>query len=266
MKIVSFNINGLRVRLHQLDKIIEILEPDIIGLQETKVQDDDFPLEAIEKRGFQVFFHGQKSHYGVATLSRYPMQLIANRFAQEEDGSQCRTLITTHQFKNQTVTLVNGYFPQGENRDHPIKFTAKKTYYQNLIQYTQQNNHKPLILMGDFNIAPEDNDVGLENASQWLETGACSFLPEERAWYKALLSLSLVDTWRVQNPHENQIFSWFDYRTRAFNRTIKRGLRIDHILCSTHLLEYLHSTGIEYAVRGMEKPSDHVPVWANFIE
>lgn len=264
MKVVTFNINGIRARLHQIEALISSLNPDIIGLQETKVPNEAFPQKFIEDLGYHVYFHGQKSHYGVATLSRLPMTLEATRFEQEDEEAQCRTLITTHEVGGLTVTVLNGYFPQGENRHHPTKFPAKRAYYENLTRFTAENSHQPLILMGDFNVAPEDKDVGLENPQQWLKSGACSFLPEERAWYQKLLSHQLSDTWRLQNPDEDAVFSWFDYRTRAFSRTIKRGLRIDHILCSSHLSGALETTGIEYPIRAMEKPSDHVPVWATF--
>jgi exodeoxyribonuclease-3 len=264
VKVLTFNINGIRARLHQLEAITEQIKPDIIGLQETKVQNKDFPLQAIKDLGYEVVFHGQKSHYGVATLSRHPMQLVANKFIDEDEEAQCRTLITTHHIAGKTITLFNGYFPQGENQNHEIKFPAKRAYYQNLIKFTKQNIEEPLILMGDFNIAPQDIDVGVENPERWLKNGACSFLPEERKWYQELLELGLFDTWRQYNPNNDQAFSWFDYRTRAFERTIKKGLRIDHILCSQGLVKQLNVAGIDYDIRAMEKPSDHVPVWAEF--
>ena len=264
MKVLTFNINGIRARLHQLEAIIEKISPDVIALQETKTQDENFPVEAIRNLGYDVLFHGQKSHYGVATMSRIPMQLIHKNFPIEENDVQRRTLITKHQIGNLEWTILNGYFPQGENRDHPTKFANKQLYYKHLRHYVADKIDTPIILLGDFNIAPHTNDVGIDNADSWAKRGVCSFLPEEREWYQQLLDFGFVDTWRHFNPVDNNHFSWFDYRTKAFARTIKKGLRIDHILTTEKHLQNLTSVGIEYDIRGMEKPSDHVPVWAEW--
>mgnify|MGYP002016797119 FL=1 len=166
------------------------------------------------------------------------------------------------------LKVLNGYFPQGENRDHPIKFPAKQRFYQDLMSYLE--NHclpsDPIIVMGDFNIAPEDVDIGIgeKNAQRWLKEGATSFLPEEREWYNTLLSWGLFDTYRKLFPQSEELFSWFNYRTKAFEREPKRGLRIDQILCTETLIDQVVDAGISYDIRGMEKPSDHCPVWAEF--
>ena len=190
------------------------------------------------------------------------MELIANKFPLEAEDCQARTVIVKVQSPYGEVVVINGYFPQGESRRHPVKFPAKEKYYQHLMAYLQSlPANQPVVVMGDFNIAPDDKDVGITNAADWLKRGSCSFLPEERAWYAHLYDLGLVDSWRLLNPEQDGLFSWFDYRTRAFERTEKRGLRIDHILLSASLTPHLVDAGMDYAIRGMEKPSDHVPIW-----
>jgi exodeoxyribonuclease-3 len=133
------------------------------------------------------------------------------------------------------VTVINGYFPQGESRDHETKFPAKAAFYQNLQNYldTELNKENPVLIMGDMNISPTDLDIGIgeENRKRWLRTGKCSFLPEEREWMERLLGWGLVDTYRHANPQDNEHFSWFDYRSKGFDDN--RGLRIDLLLAST---------------------------------
>ena len=164
------------------------------------------------------------------------------------------------------ITIINGYFPQGECRDHPTKFAAKAKFYQDLQIYLQ-NNLSPqshVIIMGDMNISPKDQDIGIGeiNKKRWLSAGKCSFLPEEREWMDKLKSWGLVDTYRQQNPEITDQFSWFDYRSKGF--VDNRGLRIDLILTSSSLFAYCGETGIDYDIRSMAKPSDHAPIWAKF--
>ena len=117
-------------------------------------------------------------------------------------------------------------------------------------------------------IAPHDNDIGIgeKNAKRWLSQGICSFLPEEREWYDTLMGLELHDTYRQLNPDSNEQFSWFDYRSKGFDDEPKRGLRIDHILMSPDLADKLNGAGVSYDIRGMDKPSDHAPIWADFLD
>lgn len=266
MKFVSFNINGLRARPHQLTAIIEQHQPDVIGLQETKVHDDMFPLEEVSKLGYKVFYHGQKSHYGVALLTRKPPARIRRGFPGDGEDAQRRLIVAELATPAGNLTVINGYFPQGESRDHATKFPAKKQFYLDLQHFLEQEIplHSPVVLMGDLNISPTDQDIGIgdENRKRWLRSGKCSFLPEERTWLSRLLAWGLVDCWRVQHPQISDRFSWFDYRSKGFNDN--RGLRIDLILASRSLAEKCENTGIDYQIRAMEKPSDHAPVWASF--
>lgn len=266
MKIVSFNINGLRARPHQLAALIEKHQPDVIGLQETKVSDEQFPLAELQALGYHVAFHGQKGHYGVALLSRQAPLSLHKGFDSDEEDAQRRFIWGTFADANgEVVTIMNGYFPQGESRDHPTKFPAKQRFYADLqtLLTTRLLPDQPVVIMGDINISPEDCDIGIgaDNAKRWLKTGKCSFLPEEREWLATLKGWGLTDSFRHLHPEVADRFSWFDYRSRGFEDQPKRGLRIDVILASTGLLPRVKDAGVDYDLRAMEKPSDHAPIW-----
>lgn len=267
MKVISFNINGIRARLHQLQALIEKHQPDVIGLQETKVHDDQFPLADVEALGYHVIYHGQKGHYGVALLSKQPLENPQFGFPTDEDDAQRRMIMgDLVQPDGTRVRILNGYFPQGESRDHPLKFPAKQKFYADLMHYLedQLDPEQPVVVMGDVNISHQDCDIGIGevNAKRWLRTGKCSFLPEERDWLNTLLNWGLVDTYRLQHPEIQDQFSWFDYRSRGFDDN--RGLRIDLILATEKLAAHLVDSGIDYDLRGIEKPSDHAPIWSEF--
>ena len=268
MKIISFNINSVRARLHQVQAIIDIHQPDLIGLQETKVHDDEYPHSDIEKMGYQSYIHGQKGHYGVAILSKRKLLAKGRGFRNDTEESQKRFVWCEIKSNKKSLFVLNGYFPQGEERNHPIKFPAKQKFYKDLIDHLKQN-HLPqdlLIVMGDLNISPHDIDIGIgeKNKQRWLRTGKCSFLPEEREWLSKLTSWGLEDTFRTMYPLVNDQYSWFDYRSRGFEDKPKRGLRIDQIWATQTLNKSTTEVGIDYQVRGMEKPSDHAPIWTVF--
>jgi len=267
MKIVSFNINSLRARPHQLSAVIERLEPDVIALQETKVHDDDFPHEMIKKTGYHVVYHGQKGHYGVATLSKVEPVSYEKGFPSDNVESQRRVIVTEHQGKSDNLFLFNGYFPQGDSIKHPIKFPAKEKFYADLNQYLDNERMKNnWVVTGDFNISHRDDDIGIgeKNAKRWLQTGKCSFQPIEREWLGKIIDKGFQDTFRKFYPQMSDRFSWFDYRSKGFDDEPKRGLRIDLVLATNELYKSCTAAGIDYDIRAMEKPSDHCPVWADF--
>ena len=267
-RIISFNVNGLRARLHQLQAIIDQHAPDIIGLQEIKVSNEEFPVDAIIDMGYTVDFHGQKGHYGVALLSKVPATAIIRGFPTDNEDSQCRMIHGEYRVNDKTLHVINGYFPQGEGRAHPTKFPAKEKFYADLTAYLGDsfNSNDRVIVMGDMNVAAEDIDVGIkpENAKRWLKTGKSAFLPEEREWLATLQSWGLTDTFRSMNAQDDRSYSWFDYRSRGFEQEPKSGLRIDLILASAAAMDELATTGIDFAARAFEKPSDHCPIWADF--
>ena len=254
MKFVSFNINGLRARPHQLAALVEQHQPEVIGLQETKVHDEMFPLEEVSQLGYHVFYHGQKGHYGVALLTKNAPVRVMRGFPGDDADAQRRLIMAEIPSPAGNITVINGYFPQGESRDHPLKFPAKEKFYRDLQSYLMEHAaaDKPLLIMGDMNISATDLDIGIgeESRKRWLRTGKCSFLPEEREWMDRLLQWGLTDTWRARNPTTNDRFSWFDYRSRGFDDN--RGLRIDLLLASQPLAARCVDAGLDYASRGME--------------
>ncbi|RTE87045.1 MULTISPECIES: exodeoxyribonuclease III [Gammaproteobacteria] len=267
MKFISFNINGIRARLHQLQALIDKHQPDVIGLQETKVHDEQFPLADVEAMGYHVYFHGQKGHYGVALLTKQEASDVTYGYPTDEEDAQRRMIMATVKSPDgHLIRVLNGYFPQGESRDHPTKFPAKEKFYSDLMGYlnAHENADSHLIVMGDVNISTTDQDIGIgePNRKRWLKTGKCSFLPEEREWMQTLLDWGLRDTWREQHPEVIDQFSWFDYRSRGFDDN--RGLRIDVVLATSVLADKCESAGIDYELRGIEKPSDHAPIWSQF--
>ena len=267
MRLVSFNINGVRARLHQLNALVETLSPDVIGLQETKVHDSEFPLEALQAMGYSVHYFGQKGHYGVAMMTRQkPLEVIYG-FKDDADDAQRRIIATVLDTPKGKLTVYNGYFPQGENVAHPTKFPNKRRFYAQLNNHLR-HHHQPddlVAVLGDFNIAAQEGDIGIgePNRQRWLREGKTSFQPEEREWMAELNAGGLSDSFRCCHPQCNDLFSWFDYRSKGFDREPKRGLRIDLIMVSRGLLPLVHASGIDYALRGMEKPSDHAPVWTD---
>ena len=267
MRIVSFNINSIRARPHQLIHLRDTLDPDVIGLQETKVNDPDFPLEVIEEIGYHPEYWGQKGHYGVAFLSKKKPIKTIKGFKKDTEEDQKRFIECTFSSNGNEITIMSGYFPQGENINHETKFPKKIKYYDDLNSHikTLKRKQKNLIIMGDFNVAPEDIDIGIgpENMKRWLRDGKTSFQPQEREMWNSIKDIGFIDSWRLKYPDESSIYSWFDYRSKMFDDDPKRGLRIDHILVSDNLKGSIKDVGIDYDSRALEKPSDHCPVWVD---
>lgn len=266
MKIISFNINGIRARFHQLSALKATHDPDILCLQEIKVHSESYPHEEIKQySGLESQVFGQKAHHGVATLTRRPV-VAQFGFDTDTEDDQRRLIITRHPTEDgRTLTVVNGYFPQGESNKHETKWPAKRKFYSDLIAWLNSNASPDdlLIVLGDFNIAPVDADIGIgeKNAKRWLKEGKSAFLPEERAWFEQVRAWGLHDSFRTIEPNTDDRFSWFDYRSRGFEDSPKRGLRIDLIMVSEPLVPLIKSVGIDYETRGLEKPSDHAPAW-----
>ncbi|MGQ7247018.1 exodeoxyribonuclease III [Halomonas sp. V046] len=269
MRLVSFNINGLRARPHQLEALIEAHQPALIGLQETKVQDSEFPREAVEAMGYHVHFFGQKGHYGVAVMTREaPLEVRYGLPGDAEDAQRRMIGVRLACADGEPLWVYNGYFPQGENVAHPTKYPLKRAFYEQL-QTLLDDHHQAgerLAIMGDFNISPADIDIGIgeDNRKRWLREGKTSFQPEEREWLDRLKGWGLTDSYRHRYPDVDDLYSWFDYRSKGFDREPKRGLRIDYILTTDALRERITDAGIDYRLRGMEKPSDHAPIWTQF--
>ncbi len=260
MLLITFNVNGIRARIHQLEALIQKYTPDVLCLQEIKVSDEDFPYSTVQKLGYKVFNYGQKGFHGVAILCKQEPLNVIKGLDGGKDEEQKRFIRCDFKTKIGTISICNSYFPQGENRKHELKFPYKERYYKRITEHLKgiKNN---LIVTGDFNIAPikEDRAIGLEAEKRWLREGHTAFLPEELDWFSELTSIGLEDVWRIKNPTKNKS-TWFDYRSRGFDRDPKRGLRIDFFLTDLELRPKYINSDIDYEIRSMEKPSDHCPV------
>ncbi|WP_019022554.1 exodeoxyribonuclease III [Thioalkalivibrio sp. ALE23] len=253
MKIASWNVNSLKVRLPQVLSWLGTSHTDILALQETKLTDDAFPVAAIQEAGYQVVHSGQKTYNGVAILSRTEATDVATDPPGLEDA-QRRILAATIA----GVRVVNLYVVNGEAVDSE-KYAYKLDWLSRVRSWLEEEarNHDRLVVLGDFNIAPDDRDV--HDPEAWEGKVLCS-APEREA-LQSLQALGLQDTFRAFDQPEGE-FSWFDYRAASYRRN--RGLRIDLILASAALASRLAGAGIDREPRAWERPSDHAPVWAEF--
>jgi exodeoxyribonuclease III len=251
--IATWNVNSLRVRLNHVLDWLALRQPDVLALQETKVENQHFPEQALRNAGYHVFFNGQKTYNGVALISRAPMHNFITSFANFDD-IQRRILIANIG----SLRIVNIYVPNGASVNSE-KYSYKLNWLNQLKVHLQQelSQHPRLIVLGDFNIAPEDKDV--YDPIAWR--GNVLVSPPERQAFEEVLELGLKDSFRLFNDQAGQ-YSWWDYRAAAFRRN--HGLRIDHILSSSALLSHCIQCEIDKEIRGWEKPSDHVPVIASY--
>lgn len=253
MKIASWNVNSLRVRLEQVLAWLADAKPDILGLQETKLTDDKFPRDEIEALGYHCEFSGQRTYNGVALISRQPLEDITTQLAGFDDP-QRRVLGA----RIGTLRVLNLYVPNGQSVESE-KYHYKLKWLDAL--HTQLRGElgreKRVVVMGDFNIAPDDRDV--HDPQAWKGSVLCS--PRERAALEKLLDLGFSDTYRLFDQPE-KTFSWWDYRAAGFRRNL--GLRIDLILASRTLSGCCVRSAVDVAPRKLERPSDHAPVYAEF--
>jgi exodeoxyribonuclease III len=251
MRLATWNVNSLTVRLPQLLDWLAAQQPDALVLQETKITDDKFPHAEIEAAGYAVQWFGQKTYNGVALLSKTPATDTVRNIPGFED-EQARVIAGTVN----GVRIVGGYFPNGQAPDSD-KFAYKMKWLTALRDWLRAElaTHPKLVLMGDFNIAPEDRDVF--DPVAWAGQIHCT--DEERGHFKQLVGLGLHDAFRLfeQAP---KLWSWWDYRNLAFRKN--QGLRIDIILVSEALKGSVKECVIDKAMRKNERPSDHAPVMA----
>lgn len=249
MKIATWNVNSLAVRLPQLLDWLALHQPDAMCLQETKLSDDKFPHAAIQAAGYHVEWFGQKTYNGVALLSKTKALDIVRNIPGHDDA-QARVIAGTVD----GVRIVGVYIPNGQSVESD-KFPYKLAWLDALQRWlaTECAAHPQLALLGDYNIAPEDRDV--HDPVLWAGQVLCT--PEERAHFKGLLGLGLHDSFRLfeQAP---KLYSWWDYRMLAFQKN--KGLRIDHVLVSEALRPRVLSCVIDKPTRKNERPSDHAPV------
>ena len=255
MKIATWNVNSLKVRLPQVLAWLATHQPDALCLQETKMENAVFPLQEIEQAGYRAVFTGQKTYNGVAILSKIAAAdpvLAIPAF----DDPQKRVLAATIA----GVRVVCLYVPNGQSVGSD-KYQYKLAWLQAVTAWlkTELAAHPKLVVVGDFNLAPADIDV--HDPKAWEGQVLCS--DAERAALQQLLSIGLQDGLRLIDP-TTQIFTWWDYRMNAFKR--KMGLRIDHILVSAPMAAACRACNVDLEPRRHERPSDHAPVMAEFAD
>ena len=258
MQIASWNVNSVRTRLDQVLAWLEQVQPDLLCLQETKVDDPLFPREAFEAAGWQVNIHGQKAYNGVALVSREPLEDVRCGFDAElpndPDAVQLSEQKRVISARLDGVRVLNLYVPNGSSLKSD-KYPYKLAWLSCLKRYleAQSQRGEPLCMVGDFNIAPEARDIHDPDRL----TGGIMASADERQALQAVLGERLHDVFRIFEPDAGH-WSWWDYRTGAWDRD--RGWRIDHIYLCDDLLGLAKSCVIHKQVRGNAQPSDHAPV------
>ncbi|TVP86080.1 MAG: exodeoxyribonuclease III [Thioalkalivibrio sp.] len=253
MKIASWNVNSLKVRLPQVLEWLESRQPDVVALQETKLTDENFPVQAIRDAGYHAVFSGQKTYNGVAILARSEITGTVTD-PPGLDDAQRRILAATVD----GVRIVNLYVVNGESVGSE-KYAYKLDWLRRVHLWLKDEleEHPRLVVLGDFNIAPEDRDV--HDPEAWRDRVLCS--EPERTALGRITELGLGDCYRQMEQPEEQ-FSWFDYRAASYRRN--RGLRIDLILASQPMVQRCRNSTIDLEPRGWGRPSDHAPVIAEF--
>ncbi|MDO4709780.1 MAG: exodeoxyribonuclease III [Pseudomonadota bacterium] len=252
MKIASWNVNSLNVRLPHLLQWLADFQPDVVGLQETKLEDARFPATAIQQVGYEVVFHGQKTYNGVALLSRGGALQDVQRGIPGFDDPQARVIAATVN----DVRIVNLYVVNGQDIGTD-KYAYKLRWLAAVHDWLAEDlRHWPkMVVMGDFNIAPDARDV--PDPAVWDETHILTSGAEREALAR-IQSLGFSDALRLHHQDAG-MFSWWDYRQAAFRRNL--GLRIDLTLVSDALKNATQATGIDRTPRTWERPSDHAPAW-----
>lgn len=254
MKIASYNINGIRARLPRLLDWLDEASPDIVLLQEIKSVAETFPREEIERRGYQVHCHGQKSFNGVAILSKPRLEEIVHGLPGDADDLQARW-IEARLAEGPPIHLCGLYLPNGNPAPGP-KFDYKLRWMERLEARARDllASEEPALLAGDFNVIPQAEDASSPDA--W--TGDALFRPETHERWRRLLHGGLCDAYRMHNPTETAYTFW-DFQAGAWDRN--DGIRIDHFLLTPQCADLMRDCGIDSHVRGWTKPSDHVPIW-----
>ena len=253
MRIASWNVNSIRARLDHLTGWLRRANPDVVCMQETKVEDDKFPVEALGDAGYAVTYAGQKSYNGVAIAARFGMSIDnVKRSLDGDDEDTARRLIAA---TVEGVRIVNVYVPNGQVVG--TKPFAYKLVWLDRLALELGARHspdEPLLVCGDFNVAPETIDV--HEPKKWEGQVLCH--PDERAGLRKLMDWGLVDALRARHPDDRGVYSWWDYRMGAFKKN--NGLRIDLVLVTKPLLERTKDVWVDKSTRELEKPSDHAPV------
>ena len=258
MRVATFNVNGIGARIGALLQWLEETQPDVACLQELKAPQEKFPEAAIREAGYYPIWHGQKSWNGVAILAR-----MGEGMQEPQEVTRGLPGDPTDEQSRYLEAAVNGiliaclYLPNGNPAPGP-KFDYKLAWFERFHKRAQElmDSGTPVILCGDYNVIPTERDV--YKPERWVDDAL--FRPESRAAYRKLLDAGWYDALRETHPDET-IYTFYDYMRDAYGRNA--GLRIDHLLLSPKLVPHLKTAGTDHAVRGREKPSDHVPTWVD---
>jgi len=253
MKIATWNVNSIRARQQRLIDWLGAAQPDVLCLQELKCTDAEFPALELKTAGYHSASYGQRSYNGVAIVSKFPLVDLVRGMHDEVDAQSRVIAATAGQLR-----VVCAYAPNGQSVDSPA-FEYKLQWYDRLRRHLDAHfdNRQPLVLAGDFNVAPESRDV--HDPKLW--EGQTMFTVKERDVLRRVGDFGLVDTFRLHHPEDGR-FSWWDYRMLAFPKN--RGLRIDHLYATQVLAEKCTAADIDREARKGSLPSDHAPVWAEF--
>lgn len=253
MQIATWNVNSLRARIGHVLDWLRANPVDVLGVQELKLQDEQFPHADFEALGYKAAVNGQKTYNGVAILSHHPLADVSRDMAGFDDALKRVIAATVN-----GVRIVNIYVPNGQSVGSD-KYEYKLRWFTALREYLRAElaAHPLLAVTGDYNVAPADEDV--HDPAAWAGQVLCS--EPERAAYRDLLGLGLRDSFRLFAQAEKS-FTWWDYRQAAFRRNM--GLRIDHVLASAELAKKCESCQIDMTPRRLERPSDHTPLVATF--
>ncbi|MEN2494659.1 MAG: Exodeoxyribonuclease III [Hyphomicrobiaceae bacterium hypho_1] len=259
MKIATWNVNGIRARIKPLLKWLEQAKPDVVCLQEIKCADAVFPTAALENIGYNVAVHGQKGFNGVAIISRFRLTEINCKLPGDSEDNQSRYIEAMVINPDSPFCVASIYLPNG-NPVETVKFTYKLNWMKRLEAHAESllNSERRIVLAGDFNIIPEHIDCHSPKA--W--TGDALFHEESRFAFRRLKNLGFRDAFRACDPSEKSYTFW-DYQSGAWPKN--EGIRIDHLMLSPQAVDQLIHVTIEKYVRGQEQPSDHVPIYAEFL-
>ena len=255
MKVATWNVNSIRARLEPALAWLKQTAPDVVCLQEIKCQDEQFPREPFESLGYNCAVHGQKSYNGVAILSKYPLEDITPRLPGGEGDDHSRYLEAVVSGAKGVVRVASIYAPNGNPVESP-KFDYKLAWLERLNRHAAKllAAEEPVVLMGDYNIIPQDKDA--HNPKAWLKDAL--FQPQSKAALRRIENLGYSDAFRTLHPESGHYTFWDFFGSWERDN----GIRIDHILLSPQAADRLTACEIDRHVRGdSEKPSDHVPIW-----
>jgi len=256
MIVATWNVNSVKQRIDHLVAWLSERAPDIVCLQETKSTDETFPREPIEALGYNVAIHGQKTFNGVAILSKLKFDEVTVGLPGDPEDDHARFIEAVVSTKSGVMRVASIYLPNGNPPDTE-KYSYKLKWMDRLFKYASQRLEleEPLILAGDYNVIPTAADV--PNPEAWL--GDALFKPQTRERFRSLVNLGFADAIRATSDAPG-LYTFWDYQAGAWQKNL--GLRIDHLLMSPQAADRFTAAGIDKHMRGREKPSDHVPVWA----